>query len=298
MNAVTPRLADVPGEDAPAKINLALAVTGRRVDGYHLLESLVVFAAGGDRLEAEAADVDSLVVAGPFASELERTDLSDNLVTRARDALRGHLLSHGMNAPPVALRLAKNLPVASGIGGGSADAAASLRLLARFWSASMTPGTLRDLALSLGADVPMCLDGRTLIARGIGEEVEPLDGVERLPMVLANPRVAVSTPAVFRALASPDNPPLPPLPRDRGIRAMADWVKAARNDLLAPALSLAPQIGPCLAALTQTGALAVSMSGSGATCFGIYASEAEAEQAARRISTAEPGWFVQATISG
>ncbi len=297
MPVVNARPAETPGEDAPAKINLALAVTGRRPDGYHILESLVVFASNGDRLQAEPAESDFLHVEGPYAGELDGTDPSDNLVMRARDVLRGYLLAQGSAAPSVALRLVKALPVASGIGGGSADAAATLRLLARQWSASVAPERLRDLALSLGADVPMCLESRALMARGIGEELEPVESMAPLPMVLANPRVAISTPAVFRALASPDNPPLPPLPDRRDVKAMADWVKAARNDLLSPALSLAPSIGTCLYALRQTGALAVSMSGSGATCFGIYPNRTDAEQAAGRIATAEPDWFVQATVS-
>lgn len=287
--------AEKPGEDAPAKINLALAVTGRRADGYHLLESLAVFTRKGDRIEAELAEADALAITGRYASALTGENLSDNLVTRARDSLRAYLSEHGQDAPAVALRLDKALPVASGIGGGSADAAATLRLLRRLWKAEITDEHLRALALSLGADVPMCLEGRPLIARGIGEEIEPVERLVALPMVLANPGVAVSTPAVFKALTSPDNPPLPTLPQTRDIASMAKWVMGARNDLVAPALSLSPRIGTCLEAIRSTGSLTHAMSGSGATCFGIYESPEKAERAATQISKEWPGWFVTAT---
>ncbi|MBA67687.1 MAG: 4-(cytidine 5'-diphospho)-2-C-methyl-D-erythritol kinase [Rhizobiales bacterium] len=287
--------AEKPGEDAPAKINLALAVTGRRADGYHLLESLAVFTRKGDRIEAEPAETDALAITGRYASALAGHNLSDNLVARARDGLRAHLTARGQDAPAVALRLDKSLPIASGIGGGSADAAATLRLLRRLWQAEITDADLHLLALSLGADVPMCLKGRPLIARGIGDEIEPVEGIGALPMVLANPGVAVSTPAVFKALASPDNPPLPPLPETRDIGSMAKWVMEARNDLVAPALSLTPRIGTCLEAIRSTGSLTHAMSGSGATCFGIYESRDKAERAAMQISKEWPGWFVTAT---
>ncbi|TDH38632.1 4-(cytidine 5'-diphospho)-2-C-methyl-D-erythritol kinase [Pseudohoeflea suaedae] len=287
--------AEMTGEAAPAKINLALAVTGKRADGYHLLETLVVFARHGDRIEVAESSEDSLVIDGPHADALKDGDLSDNLVTRARDRLRSHLRQSGKSAPPVALRLEKNLPVASGIGGGSADAAATLRLLIRFWNAAVSEQDLRVLALSLGADVPMCLESAPLMARGIGEDIEPVEDMACLPMVLANPGVAVSTPSVFKALVSPDNPPLPPLPATRGIAGMAGWMKTARNDLAEPALSLSPQIGTCLAAIRSSGALVHAMSGSGATCFGIYESMETARQAARQIGREWPRWFVAAT---
>lgn len=290
--------AATPGEDAPAKINLALAVTGKRGDGYHLLESLAVFTRYGDRVHAEAADSDLLVVGGACAGDLAGHTPEDNLVVRARDLLRSHLAERGIGAAPVTLRLEKNLPVAAGIGGGSADAAATLRLLLRHWGADRSSNELAGLALRLGADVPMCLERRALIARGIGEEIEPVEGLTPLPMVLANPRVAVSTPAVFRALASPDNAPLPPLPENRDIAAMAAWVKRARNDLLAPAVTISPKIGTCLETIEATGPLAASMSGSGATCFGIYASDDKARRAATRIAAARPDWFVTATVAG
>ena len=295
MAETPPSPADQVGEDAPAKINLALAVTGKRADGYHLLESLAVFTRFGDQIQAADAVEDSLVVDGPHAAALKDDDVSDNLVTRARDRLRAHLKQSGRKAPPVALRLEKNLPVASGIGGGSADASATLRLLIRFWNVDVSEQDLRILALSLGADVPMCLESKALMARGIGEEIEPVEDMATLPMVLVNVGVAVSTPSVFKALTSPDNPPLPALPATRDISGMAKWIMAARNDLVEPALSLSPQIGTCLEAIRSSGALVHAMSGSGATCFGIYETTDKAKQAARQISKEWPRWFVTAT---
>lgn len=279
---------------APAKVNLALAVTGRRADGYHLLDTFAVFTRFGDEISAQAAAVDAFEITGPHAGNLIG-DGKPNLVERARDALRSLVLESGGTAPPVHLRLVKRLPVASGIGGGSADAAATLLALCDVWKAKPEAAALDRIALSLGADVPMCLRSVPLIARGIGEGIVFTPGIASVPLVLVNPGVSVSTPEIFRLLQSRDNPPLTPLPRQADATALALWVKANRNDLTAPALQAAPAIADSLAALEATGALAAGMSGSGATTFGIHASLEAAESAAADIAARHPGWFVAAT---
>jgi 4-diphosphocytidyl-2-C-methyl-D-erythritol kinase len=272
-----------PAELAPAKVNLALHVTGRRADGYHLLDSLVVFPRVGDLLEAEAASGLSLSIDGAFARDLGTGP--DNLVLSAALLLRG-------GAPRgAALRLVKSLPVASGIGGGSADAAAALRLLARLWGLPLPPA---DAVLGLGADVPVCLDGRSCRMRGIGEEIAPVS----LPpcwLVLVNPGLAVSTPAVFAALACRDNPPMPDTPSLPDAAALADYLATLRNDLEAPATEASPPVAEVLAALASTpGCRIARMSGSGATCFGLFLAEAPALVAAEALRRARPGWWVAA----
>ena len=281
---------DAIGEHAPAKVNLALHVTGRRADGFHLLDTLVVFAEAGDRIHAAPAESDGFAVSGPFGPGVPAG--GDNLVVKARDLLRGIA---GENAFPVRIALQKNLPAASGIGGGSSDAAATLRALARLWSLPLLPGELAGVALRLGADLPMCLAARALRARGIGEDLTPAPGLPVIDMVLVNPGVAVATPAVFAKLPSRDNPPLALLPATPGFAALVDWLAAARNDLEAPAVAVAPEIAGCLAALRQGGAALARMSGSGATCFGLYPSPAEAARAAEKIAAAQPSWYVRAT---
>ena len=273
-------------EHAPAKVNLALHVTGRRADGYHLLDTLVAFTEAGDRITVAAAQHDSFSIEGSFAAPLR--DEADNLVLRARDLLRGIC----GDLPPVAITLEKNLPVASGIGGGSSDAAATLRALVRLWGLDLSTDGLASAALPLGADLPMCLHARTLVARGIGEEIETIEGFPPLHMVLANPGIAVSTPAIFRALASRENPPLPALPGPGGL---SSWLADTRNDLEAPARELAPAIDVTLSALIANGASLARMSGSGATCFGLFASTGEAQAAASAIAARHPAWYVTAT---
>ena len=277
-------------EDAPAKINLALHVTGQRQDGYHLIESLVVFSRYGDRVTVAAAKEDSFSVAGPFAAQLPLD--AGNLVMRARDALRK--TDESDRTTPVAILLEKKLPVASGIGGGSSDAAATLRALARHWNIK---GDLSELALRLGADVPMCLVGRSLVASGIGEILKPVAAFPQLHLVLVNPGVNIATPDVFRALPNRRNPPLPPLPANCDVTGMIKWLGRTRNDLEVPAQTFAPTIGDALKALSGAGALLARMSGSGATCFGLFETEVAAGRAAGKIKDMEPGWFVVATSS-
>lgn len=282
-------------ENAPAKINLALAVTGKRDDGYHLIETFVVFTELGDRLTAEPTDADGFVISGPYGDQLASPDLRANLVLQARDLLRTKMTANGEAAPSVCLTLEKNLPVASGIGGGSADAAAALRLLARHWKTHLTDSEIAELGLKLGADVPMCLRSQPLMARGIGETLEDRPLAEPLYLVLANPGVAVSTPVIFKLLSCAFNPPLPHLSEAPDRQSMAKWIGTARNDLAAPARSMAPEINSCLNALERSGARAFAMSGSGATCFGLYPDFETAQQAAIALSGYHPDWFIHAT---
>ncbi len=263
-------------EYAFAKVNLYLHVTGRRADGYHLLDSLAVFPAAGDWLKAERSDVLTLAVDGPFAAALEG---GDNLVLRAARALD--------QARGAALRLTKNLPVASGIGGGSADAAAALRLLSRLWECPVPEGA----ALALGADVPVCLGSRPARMQGVGEVLLAAPRIPRFGMVLVNPGVPVATPSVFKARQGGFSAPAELPEAWNSTETMARDLAALRNDLEAPAIGLCPPIGEVLAAIRSTpGCLLARMSGSGATCFGIYATFDEAIAAEALL--ARPGWWV------
>ncbi|NUB44753.1 4-(cytidine 5'-diphospho)-2-C-methyl-D-erythritol kinase [Fertoebacter nigrum] len=267
---------------APAKINLTLHVTGQRADGYHLLDSLVVFADVGDWVHLAPADRLTLAITGPQAAALPVSD--DNLVLRA-----ARLMGAGGS-----FTLEKRLPVASGIGGGSADAAAAVRACAAARGCALPAAA--DV-LALGADVPVCLAGRPVRMTGVGEGLEPL--AHPLPagwLVLANPGVAVPTPAVFRALARRDNAPMPGvLPQFGTLAALAGFLNAQRNDLEPPAIQIAPVIDGCKAALAaQPGCLIARMSGSGATCFGLFADERAALAAETALQAAQPGWWVAA----
>lgn len=287
----------MPDKVAPAKINLALHVTGQRSDGYHLIESLVVFTELGDGMSVLSDEVDGFIITGPEAGALSGAPQTSNLVVRARDLLRQKALEAGKTAGPVRIRLDKQLPVASGIGGGSADAAAALQLLAEVWNFQPGETAMAQLGLQLGADVPMCLAGKSLVARGIGETLTPTRLAFDLDMVIVNPRVSVSTPDVFAALAGRTNPPLPPLPAqgfcDR--RHLLAWLGETRNDLEAAALGAVPAIAGCLTALDNAGASLARMSGSGASCFGLFDDANSAQQAATRLRSEHPGWFVAAT---
>ncbi len=269
-------------EFAPAKVNLALHVTGQRDDGYHLLDSIVVFAGVGDRVTVTASDRLDLLVTGPQAAHLP--DIHDNAVLRAARAFG--------QARGAAITLDKVLPVAAGIGGGSADAAATLRALAAFWHVPLPSAS--DV-LALGADLPVCLSGHPARIRGIGDRVMPL--LNALPsawLVLVNPGVAVATPAVFRALTQRDNAPLPEsLPVWRSVADMAAVLRSMRNDLETPAIQATPVIGDVKAAIAaQSGCLLARMSGSGATCFGLFTDAACAATAAAALRKAQPGWWV------
>lgn len=289
--------AHATSEAAPAKINLALHVTGQRADGYHLLDSIVAFASHGDRLSFSPAARDSFSLGGRFGPLLsDKAEGKDgNLVLKARDLLREALAAQGRTTGPVAIELEKNLPVASGIGGGSADAAATLRGLLRFWQASLSPDRLAEIALKLGADVPMCLESRPLRARGIGEQIDMLDTMPGFALVLANPLKAVSTPDIFRRLTHKNHPtidePLANGDREAWIRFLA----GQRNDLEVPARALLPEIAEMSDMLRTAGARLVRMSGSGATCFGLFDDRAHADAAERQLSQLRPDWYFQAT---
>lgn len=263
---------------APAKVNLYLHVTGKREDGYHLLDSLAVFPAAGDNVAAAPAQALSLEISGPFGAVLRAEE--DNLLLRA-----ARLLAPTRGA---ALRLEKNLPVASGIGGGSADAAAALLVLSRLWQ--IEDADLPALALKLGADVPVCLASRAARMQGIGEVLAPAPALPDFGMVLVNPGVAVPTPAVFKARQGAFSP-APALPAAwADADAMAADLALCTNDLQEAAISIAPVIGEVLATLAALpGAKLARMSGSGATCFALFADAATAQAAAAQIN--RPGWW-------
>lgn len=272
-------------EPAWAKVNLYLHVVGRRRDGYHLLDSLAVFPAIGDRLWAAPDHEFSLELTGKFASGLSAGP--DNLVLRAAQALAGTSPGAGTRAR---LTLEKNLPIASGIGGGSADAAACLRLLARLWSLP-DMSAHAEIAASLGADIPVCLASRPARMQGIGEILKAAPSMPDCGMVLINPGVAVSTPEVFRARGGGFSDPASLPDGWADTASMAMDLAAATNDLQNPAITLCPPIADVLAALrSDSHCLLARMSGSGATCFGLFADARRAEQAALRLR--HPGWFV------
>ena len=273
---------------APAKVNLTLHVTGRRDDGYHLLDSLVAFAGVGDVLTLEPADDLSLRITGPEGAGLAAEP--DNLVLRAAAALE----APGQGAR---ITLDKRLPVASGIGGGSADAAAALHGLSRLWSC-LLPDPARSLAL--GADVPVCLQGKTCRMSGVGDHLAPAPPLPPVWAVLANPRIPVPTPAVFRALTSRSNPAMPAdLPCWANAPDLARWLAAQRNDLEPAAIAVAPQIAMVLDRLASLpGTLLARMSGSGATCFALFGTSALAEAAATALRQTHPDWWIAAAPLG
>lgn len=286
--------APFPTEDAPAKLNLFLHVVGRRTDGFHLLESLVAFADIGDRLSVSAADDLSLTITGPFAAALSGEPDGDNLVLRAATLLRDRL---GVRAG-AALHLEKNLPVASGIGGGSADAAAALRLLNRYWDGGLGAADLAEIGLGLGADVPVCVAGRAALMRGIGEELEPAAVPSGLGLVLVNPLEPVHTPRVFagfretEAFAGCD---AHDWARDGDRSRWLGHLKRTGNSLEPPARRLLPAIGGVLEAIgAQPTCLLPRMSGSGATCFGLFPDPAAAAAAAGDLAARHPDWWVAA----
>ncbi len=274
-------------EIAYAKVNVALHVRARRDDGYHALESLFVFAEDGDRLQGWASDDGAidLTIDGPFGATLDAG--ADNLVLRAARALQAYLGEQR----GAAIRLTKNLPVASGIGGGSADAAATLRLLARLWDVRIDDGELAGLALDLGSDVPACVASVTQMVAGRGERLarHAVDGLEGCPMLLVNPGVGVSTAQIFAGWDRVDRGPLD----GSSLGALRD---GGRNDLEAPALAIAPVIGDVLATLAaQEDVLLARMSGSGATCFGLFRSDRTLAAAAQAVRQARPDWWVMKT---
>ncbi len=283
---------------APAKVNLTLRVTGRRPDGYHELCSVVCFATVGDGLRLSGGPALSLGVDGETAAQAGA--ISENLVLKAARALRAQIpeLKVGL------FYLTKRLPVAAGLGGGSADAAAALRLLARLNELAPVDWRLMHAARATGADVPVCLDPRPRIMRGIGDLLSAPLALPALPAVLVNPRVATPTAQVFKALkgmSAGEDPAARLLEQNAApdMDQLLTALKASSNDLEAPAISLFPAIGDVLSAIRTTrGNLLARMSGSGATCFGIYDSADAAENANAELRSAHPDWWVEPTTLG
>jgi len=276
-------------ETAFAKINLDLRVCHRRRDGYHDLDSIVVFAEAGDRLTFEPAGELTLTIDGPFKDALSNDD--DNLVLRAARALAdraGHV-------PDIRITLEKTLPVAAGVGGGSADAAATLRGLTRLWDLPLGLADLATLAQTLGADVPVCLGSTAARIQGIGDRLSSIALPIGVPMMLVNPGKALSTPAVFRELNvfSGGRGPISFSQTDQSFHT---HLKESVNDLEMPAIRIEPEISSILDVLRhQPGCNLVRMSGSGATCFGLFDDVMERDRAVEEISTAQPDWWVIGT---
>ncbi|GAA4219950.1 4-(cytidine 5'-diphospho)-2-C-methyl-D-erythritol kinase [Sphingomonas endophytica] len=274
-------------ETAPAKLNLALHVRARRADGYHELETLFVFARDGDRVTVTPASAPGFTVTGPFAAAVG--PVADNLVTRAEAAFRQAFAPDAVHV----VTLDKHLPVASGIGGGSADAAATLRALARLHGLPVDTPRLLTIAAGLGADVPACLLGRPTFGRGRGDALAPVAGLGDMPALLVNPGVAVSTAQVF---AHWDG-------IDRGALALTgttlERAIAGRNDLQPPAEAIAPVIEAVISRLSSApGAVLTRMSGSGATCFALFHDAAARDSAAAQIAEAAPDWWLCPTTIG
>jgi len=275
---------------ARAKLNLYLHVLGKRPDGYHALDSLVVFAELADDIVVARAPALTLATGGPFAGALGGD--ADNLVWRAATTLAQQA---GIE-PGAAIELTKNLPVAAGLGGGSADAAATLRALCRLWQLPERDTALAALAARLGADVPVCLQGRSCFMAGTGDQLAPAPGLPALPVVLANPGAALSTAEVFRAFRGPYGAPARFAAPVRTVPALAAILAERRNDLEAAATARAPAVADTLDLLrAQPGCLLARMSGSGATCFALFADDAAAAGAAAAIADQRPAWWVRAT---
>ena len=274
---------------APAKINLYLHVTGQRDDGFHLLDSLIVFADYGDQVSVAPADQLTLSIDGPFAAGLPN-DIY-NLVIQA-----AHLLAERAGIEAKAeITLTKNLPVASGIGGGSADAAATLQALTQLWQINLDREELRDLACKLGADVPVCLAGKPSFVSGIGEIITPAPTLPETWLVLVNPGEPVATPEVFAKRDSDftDTTPFDGTPATTA--ELAALLNERTNDLAAPATLVAPVIAEVLSVLHATnGQLLSRLSGSGATCFALFSDETSAQEAAKSLQSDHPSWWVQA----
>jgi 4-diphosphocytidyl-2-C-methyl-D-erythritol kinase len=286
-------------ESAPAKVNLTLRVLGRRADGYHDIESLVAFADVGDRLALTPGDALTLTMVGPGAAQTGAE--ADNLVTKAARALAARVPALRAGA----FRLEKNLPVAAGLGGGSADAAAALRLLVQANKLAPDDPRLRDAARATGADVPVCLDPRPRVMRGIGEILSAPLPLPRLHALLVNPGVAVPTKLVFSGWRLPANPirasdttaDFAALPKMQNEEQLLDWLASEANDLEAPAIALEPAIAEVLASLrAAAGCRLARMSGSGATCFALFSSLKETASADKKLRTQFPDWWISETV--
>ncbi|WP_019223439.1 4-(cytidine 5'-diphospho)-2-C-methyl-D-erythritol kinase [Bartonella rattaustraliani] len=277
----------------PVKLNLALHVVGQRADGYHLIESLVYFSLSGDCLSYAPCERDRFVLTGPFANALVPD--SNNLVMRARDFM---CKIFPKSAESSCLQLVKTLPIASGIGGGSGDAAAVLSILRQQWNLECSCEELAKMSLVLGADVPMCLFAleyqQPLFVKGIGQDITRLKEACSLAMVLVNCGQQIATKAVFKALKHHDHPSLKIDPEAlKTVDSLVEALKETRNDLFSPALKIAPQLAKVLSTLDACGSLFSRMSGTGATCFGIFKDQQTAKKAALFIKSRHPSWFVK-----
>lgn len=272
--------------EARAKVNLYLHVVGKRPDGYHLLDSLIAFGGGADTMTFAPADGLVLTVDGPTAALLPPGET--NIVEKA-----ARLLAEAAVVPlRAAIHLTKRLPVAAGIGGGSADAAAALTGLSRLWGVALPPERMAAIALSLGADVPMCLDGRALAVSGVGEVLVPAPKLPPVWILLVNPMVACHTPAVFRARTGNFGVPAPLIRAPRDAADLARELAARTNQLTEPAIGVVPEIAQVLDAIAaRPGCLLARMSGSGATCFGLFATESDARAADQAIKASRPAWW-------
>lgn len=276
---------------APSKINLFLHVGAKRADGYHDICSLAAFADVGDRLDGKRAGDLTLAISGRLAEGLSNGE--DNLVVRAARALEAWGRANARKIDGAQLQLEKNVPLASGIGGGSSDAAATLTLLNKLWRLNASGADLEAIGATLGADVPVCLRGSATLMQGIGEKLTPWPSLPPLPIVLVNPGISVMTAHVFRALEARSGTDAPALIEFKSVGEIAAWMASRRNDLEAPARRIAPVIGEVLAEISATpGCLVARMSGSGATCFGIYETGGAASAAAAALSSHHPHWWI------
>ena len=275
-----------------AKVNLYLHVTGRRPDGYHELDSLIAFAGIGDRVEVSAADGLDLRVTGPGAAAVPGDE--ENLAHRAARALAQALTEVGRPPGGARIDLEKHLPVAAGLGGGSADAAAVLSGLAALWQAELPTAKLQEIALGLGADLPVCLFGRPAFVGGIGEVIERAPPLPPAWLVMVNPGVALATAEVFAARQGAFSEPGRWADTVSDLPALAERLAALGNDLETPARALAPEVDEALGLIGQLPAVRLArMSGSGATCFGLFAARDEAQTAADAFAAERPHWWVQ-----
>jgi len=274
---------------APAKLNLYLHIVGRRADGFHLLDSLVAFADIGDHITVSPAHSLNVAITGPFAAELSAHDPTQNLVWRAAEALAREL----GRTPGALVVLEKNLPIASGIGGGSSDAAATLMSLAALWKAELSPERLVALAAKLGADVPVCLVGQAAFIGGIGETIAPAPALPEAWVVLVNPRRELPTPDVYKSRQGSFGQPARFAYVPGNAAELAAILKQRRNDLDDAARAIVPEIDDVLAALAACdGVLLARMSGSGATCFALFADKGASAAAAAHVRRTKPGWWV------
>jgi len=281
---------------APAKVNLLLHVGPIQPDGYHPLVSLVAFADVGDRVTVSRSDRLSLAISGPFADGLQ--DDGDNLVLRVLRALGR---ATGQGDPPLRVELDKRLPIAAGLGGGSSDAAAALRLADRLLGLDLGSDRLEAIASEIGADGPMCVRARTVWAEGRGDVLSDACGWPSLDAVLVNPGLPSPTGAVYRAYDQAPRQADPPVALAQGadLSRRIDWLSAARNDLQSPAVAREPGIGEALRALeAASGVALVRMSGSGSTVFGLFRNSDDAREAARDLASRQPGWWVRACRLG